>query len=125
MTLSLRNTSSATCVLGGYPGAQMLDAHGTQLPTTVVRGGNYPFTNFAPSTVTLAPGALAYFNLGYSNVPTGAETTCPSATELIVTPPNAYDHLTLAATLAPCGHGTITVSPVFGPGSSATQTTAP
>jgi len=125
MTVELRSTATTTCVLGGFPGLQLLDASGAQLPTHVVRGGSYQFTNFAPTTVTLAPGGISYFNLGYSDVPSGAETSCAKATSMWVTPPNAYDHLTLAATLAPCASGTVTVSPVFGPGSTATQTTAP
>jgi len=124
-TIQLRNTSSSTCILGGYPGLQLLDAAGAQLATTVVRGGTYPFTDFAPSTVTLSPGSLSYFNLGYSDVPTGNQTVCPEASSMWVTPPNAYDHLTLTTTLAPCDNGTVVVSPVFGPGSSETQTTAP
>jgi len=125
MTIRLRNTSSSACVLGGYPGMQLLDANGAQLPTTVVRGGSYPFANLTPTTVTLAPGAVAYFNLGYSDVPSGGETACPKASSMWVTPPNAVDHLTLVTTLAPCSGGTVVVSPVFGPGSPATQTTAP
>jgi hypothetical protein len=125
ITLVLHNTSTASCVLGGYPGLQLLDAAGAQLPTHVVRGGSYPFTNFAPGVVTLAPGAITYVNLGYSDVTTGAETTCPKAASMWVTPPNAYDHLTVTVTLTPCAGGTVVVSPVFGPGSPATQTTAP
>jgi len=124
-TIALRNISSSTCVLGGYPGAQMLDAQGAQLPTTVVRGGAYSFTNLPRSTVTLATGGVAYFNLGFSDVPSGSEVTCPSAAQLIVTPPAAFDHGTLTVDMAPCDNGTMVVSPVFGPGSPATQTTAP
>ena len=125
VTIALRNTGTATCTLGGYPGLQLLDAAGVQLPTHVVRAGSYPFTDFAPSTVTLAAGGTAYVNLGYSDVPSGSETSCPKAASLWVTPPGAYDHLTTTLALAPCAGGTVTVSPVFGPGSPATQTTAP
>jgi hypothetical protein len=102
----------------------MVDAQGAQIPTTVVRGGSYPFTDLPPSIVTLAPGGVAYFNIGFSDVVTGSETSCPSATQLMVTPPNAYDHLTIAVQIAPCDNGSLTVSPVFAPGSAATQTTA-
>jgi len=124
ITVVFRNISSTACVLSGYPGGQMLDAQGTQIPTTVVRGGRLPFTNLAPSVVTLGPGGVAYFNIGFSDVPTGTETTCPRAMSLIVTPPGAYDHVTIAVAIAPCDKGLLTVSPVFGPGSVATQTTA-
>jgi len=123
-TVVFRNASSTTCVLGGYPGGQMLDGQGAQIATTVVRGGSYPFTDLPQSIVTLLPGGVAYFNMGFSDVPAGGETSCPSASQLVVTPPNAYDHQTITVQMAPCDNGTIAVSPVFGPGSAATQTTA-
>ena len=79
----------------------------------MVRKGNYSFTSMAPTTVIVAPGQSAYFNIGYSDVPVGIETVCPTSASLEVTPPNAYDHLVMAAALAPCGGGTMAVSPVF------------
>jgi Protein of unknown function (DUF4232) len=109
----------------GFPGAQLLGAAGSQLPTHVVTGGNYQFTNLTPDPVVLAPGATAYFNLAYSDVPSGAETTCPTATQIEVTPPHASDHVTVAVQLTACGGGTVTVSPVFAQGSPGAHTTAP
>jgi hypothetical protein len=112
-TVGLRNTASTSCTLGGYPGLQLLGTGGATLPTTVVRKGNYPFTAMAPTTVTLAPGQSANFNIGYSDVPVGNQTSCPTSVSLQITPPNAYDHLVITASLGPCGNGTMTVSPVF------------
>jgi hypothetical protein len=86
--------------------------------------GNYSFTAMAPTTVTLAPGQTAYFNIGYSDVPVGSETSCPTSGSMLVTPPNAFDHLTVSATLAPCGGGSLTVSPVFSATGANTQSTA-
>jgi hypothetical protein len=111
--------------MDGYPSAQLLDASGTELPTHVVTGGSYQFTGFAPTPVQLAPGATAYFNLAYSDVPSGAETTCPAAAQIEVTPPHAVDHDVVTAALTACGAGTLTVSPVFASGSPGSQTTAP
>ncbi|HLN41163.1 MAG TPA: DUF4232 domain-containing protein [Acidimicrobiales bacterium] len=125
LTFALHNTSTSPCPSDGYPSVQLLDASGTELPTHVVSGGNYQFTNFAPSPVQLAPGATAYFNLAYSDVPSGGETTCPTAAQIEVTPPHAVDHGVVAVQLAACGAGTLTVSPVFGSGSPGSQTTAP
>jgi hypothetical protein len=103
-----------------------LSASGAPLATqTTVRGGGYSFTNFPAAQVTLAPGATAYFNVGYSDVPTATETTCPSPARLEVTPPNDYSQLTVGFQGDVCDHGTLTVSPVFGAGSPQTQTTAP
>jgi hypothetical protein len=124
-TMGLRNTASTSCTLGGYPGLQLLGAGGAALPTTVVRKGTYPFTAMAPTTVTLAPDQSAYFNIGYSDVPMGNQTSCPTSVSLQITPPNAYDHLVITASLGPCGNGTMTVSPVFLATGSNTQFTAP
>lgn len=112
-TISLKSSSSVPCVLDGYPGLQMLGPGGAIIPTTVVRKGVYSFTSMAPSTVTLTNGESASFNMGYSDVPTGNETSCPTSVDLQITPPNAYGHLTIAAKVAPCDNGSITVSPVY------------
>ncbi len=124
-TVALKSTAAGPCVLGGYPGLQMLSSAGTALATAVVRKGNYSFTSMAPTTVTVAGGQSVYFNIGYSDVPAGNETTCPSSASLEVTPPNATDHLVMAATLAPCSGGMVTVSPVFASTGANSQTTAP
>ena len=125
-TFGLRNSSTSSCTLVGFPGTQMLGASGAPFATqTTVRGGGYSFTNFPATQVTLAPGATAYFNLGYSDVPTATETSCPSPARLEVTPPNDYSQLTVSFQGNVCDHGTLTVSPVFGAGSPQTQTTAP
>lgn len=124
LTFSLRNSSSATCVMDGYPGAQLLTATGTSLTTTVVRGGSYTFSDFPPAPVTLVPGATAYLNLAYNDVPTGSG-PCPTAGQIEITPPNATDHQTLTLQIMACNQGTLTVSPVFAASSSETQTTAP
>jgi hypothetical protein len=104
---------------------QLLSATGAPLPTSVVRKGSYSFTAMAPTTVTIAPGQSVYINIGYSDVPEGSETSCPTSGALEVTPPNATDHLLIEAKLAPCGGGTMVVSPVFLATGANTQTTAP
>jgi hypothetical protein len=124
-TVALKSTASAPCTLGGYPGMQMLSASGSALPTVVVRKGSYPFTAMAAATVTVGPGQSAYFNIGYSDVPVGNETTCPTSASVQVTPPNAFDHLVMTAAFAPCGGGTLVVSPVFLSTGANSQTTAP
>jgi hypothetical protein len=123
-TVALKSTAATTCVLGGYPGLLLLASSGSSLATKVVRGGTYNFTSFTATTVTLTTGGSVYFNIGYSDVPEGSETSCPTSSSLEVTPPNAYTHLVLTAALAPCGGGTLVVSPVFAAGTE-TQTTAP
>jgi hypothetical protein len=121
--VALKSTAAIPCILGGYPGLQLVGATGAALATTVMRKGNYSFTSMAPTTVTLTDGQSALFNIGYSDVPTGAE-ACPSSTSLEITPPNAFDHLVVPASLGPCG-GKLVVSPVFLATGSNSQTTAP
>jgi hypothetical protein len=125
LTFGFRNTSSATCSLFGYPGLQLLDAAGQDIATTTVRGGTYSFTNFAPANVSVGPSATAYFNVGYSDVPTGTESSCPTAAQLQAIAPNTTTPLVVKGSFTVCNHGTLTVSPVFGSGSTETQTTAP
>lgn len=125
LTVALRSSSAKPCVLTGYPGLQLLGANGAALPTNVVRKGSYSFTSMAPTTVILSAGESVDFNLGYSDVPTGGESSCPTSSSMEVTPPNATDHLVVAASLAPCGGGTVVVSPVFFSGGPGSQSTAP
>ncbi len=117
LSVSLKNISSTTCTLAGYPGMQLLSSTGASLPTNVVRGGGQPFSasaaNQPPSTVTLAPNAVAAFSLNYEDVPVGGETTCPTSAKAEITPPNDTAFLTVALQIAPCGGGTIHVSPVY------------
>jgi hypothetical protein len=125
VTFGFRNTSSATCTLTGYPGIQLLGAGGTDIATNTVAGGGDSFTSFAPTTVEVAGGATAFFNMGYSDVTTGTETSCPTATALQVTPPGTSTPLQVSGQFEVCNGGTVNVSPVFGRNSPETQTTAP
>ena len=124
-TVALKNTSASNCTLNGYPGLGMTGSNGASLTTTVVRKGNYNFTAMAPTEVIISSGQSVYFNMGYSDVPTGSATSCPAAANLVITPPNAYTSMTTPAQLAPCDNGTIVVSPVFTAASPGAQTTAP
>jgi hypothetical protein len=112
-TVVLRNTSASTCRTSGYPALQMVDGSGGALPTITVDGGHYSFTSQVPASVTLAAGQAGSFNIGYSDVPVGNETSCPTSAALQVTPPAANGHVTVAATLSPCGGGTLVVSPIL------------
>jgi hypothetical protein len=124
VTLGLGNTASATCTLFGYPGVQLLGP-GTDIATDEVEGGAESFTDFARTNVSVGPGATAYFNIGYSDVTTGTESSCPTATALQVIPPNTTTRLTVSGRFTVCNAGTVDVSPVFGAGSPETETTAP
>jgi hypothetical protein len=125
VTFGLRNTSSATCTLFGYPGIQLLGPGDAAMATDEVEGGGQSFTDFARANVSVGPGATAYFTIGYSDVTTGTESTCPRTAAVQVIPPNTTTPLIVSGQYTVCGAGTVNVSPVFGAGSPETETTAP
>jgi hypothetical protein len=125
VTFGLRNTSSATCALFGYPGVELLGPDGAVIATNDVRGGVESFTNFPAANVSVADGATAYFNIGYSDVVSGGESSCPTSTAIQVIPPDTTTELKVAGRFTVCNSGTVDISPVFGAGSSETETTAP
>jgi hypothetical protein len=112
VTYGLSNASAVACTLFGYPGVQMLDASGRPIPTQVSHGGSYTFPVETPRVVTLSPGAQASFFLGYTDVPSGTEMSCPQSARLNITPPGSTGTVQLADQIAPCGGGAVTVSPV-------------
>jgi hypothetical protein len=125
LTFSLANSSSAVCTMYGYPGMLLLSASGAGLPTIVTRGGGLAFETIAPTNVSLRPGQIAYFNLGYNDVTQGM-TTCSSATQVEITPPNDTTHAVVSVPqINACGNGALNVSPVFATTNPATSTTAP
>jgi hypothetical protein len=117
MSVNLTNHGSSVCTLFGYPGMQLLDGSGNKLPTNVVRGGGPQFpvaaANQPPTTVTVAPQQTVAFSLSYEDVPVGNETTCPTSVNSLITPPGDFTSATVALAIAPCGGGTIHVSPVY------------
>jgi hypothetical protein len=91
----------------------------------VVRGGSLSFLDIAVETVTVPAGESAYFNLGYSDVVTGGESSCPTSSSLEITPPNDTEQLVVQVKIDACDGGRLSVSPVFGAPNPATSTTAP
>ena len=109
LRFTFTNRSAASCTLYGYPGMGRLNAEHQVMATKVIRGTSTVVPAEPEHTVTLAPGGQASFFAGYSDVPGGS--ACPRSSYLEVTPPNAYDHLTLPVSATVC-RATITVSPV-------------
>ena len=61
----------------------------------------------------------APFGLFWSDVPTGAETTCPTSMSQLISPPGQTTALSLTGvTMAPCNSGTINIGPIRPPGSA-------
>jgi len=119
--VSFENVSTTTCTLYGYPGLQMLAAGGKPIRTQVLRGVAYTVPFVAERLVTLPHGHEASFDLGYDDATGYGNERCPTSVRVEVTPPNAYEPITVVWRMQPYGGGTIqhlrcgqiTVSPVF------------
>lgn len=123
LTFRVANTAPTSCWLYGFVGMQMLDAAGRNLPTRVVRNGGLFSNQSGPTQFTLQPAQAASFLVAFGEVPVGSETTCPQAAQLVLTPPDEFDHMTLTVKgwpLSPCNAGELDVAPVRPPGGSPT-----
>lgn len=102
----LRNTSSATCHLTGFPGVSLLDAGGSEIGAPATRD-----PAATPQQVTLAAGASASAVLHTVNGGiSGAPCRAPS-TQVRVYPPDETQALTFAGVVEVCGD-VFTVGPV-------------
>jgi hypothetical protein len=95
------------------------------MTTYVVRGGSLTFLDIPVTTVSVPPEGWAFFNLGYSDVVTGGETSCPTSSSLEITPPNDTQQLVVKVAIDACDGGRLSVSPVFGSSSPYASTIAP
>jgi hypothetical protein len=119
VTLALHNVSGAPCTLRGYPGARLLDRHGTALPLTIKRGGGFfPDTQRDVRPVVLKPGGRARFGVSFvtNNEFAGAH-VCRTAAAAMSSAPGAAGHwwrlsLRGAPRISPCGNQLV-VSPVY------------
>jgi hypothetical protein len=119
-TVHFENVSSARCTLEGYPALLMLGAAGTPLATEEHRGPSVTVPSIAPRLVTLAPGAKASFDIGYSDATGYANERCPTSARVAIIPPEDTKPITIAWRLEPYGGdiphlrcGEIAVSPVY------------
>ena len=108
-----KNTSTTSCQLHAFPGVAGLDSSGNQLVQASRVVNLAPFTGSTASlpTVTLAPGDTASALVYGSDVPTGTATSCVTYAALLVTPPNAFQSVRVAATMPGCSG--LRVGPVY------------
>jgi hypothetical protein len=86
VNLLFKNTSTATCVLSGYPGVAGLDSTGHQVT----------------QAVSLAPGQTASAKVEGTDNPVGTATSCPVLAGLLVTPPNTYASVRVPIAVGDC-----------------------
>jgi len=109
VSIAIRNVSSQTCTLRGFPRLRLRNGSGP-LPT-LVRHGGLAILEQPVSTVTLAPGKRASLLVAFSMVPTGGETTCPRATTLVIFLRDGHGKLSVPFVASPCNHGRLQESP--------------
>jgi len=115
-TFIFTNNLAVPCTFFGFVGAQRLDAQGNPLPTRVVRGGAFVSNLPGPTLVTVSPGGTATFKMHWEDVPVGNETTCPTSSQLAVTPPDEFVPLIIPFQTMACGGGELDVSAIQLPG---------
>lgn len=119
-TIIVTNVGSTPCTVNGYPTMGLTSGSGAPLTVTIVNGLTVsvsPQASAPPSPVTIAANGTAQFAYQYSDVPVGAETSCPSSEAASVTLPNGGGSSpSFAFTATPCNNGTIHVSPVYAGG---------
>jgi hypothetical protein len=116
--ITVTNTGPSACTVNGYPTMALFSGSGAPLTVTMANGLTVtvspPAANAGPSAVTIAPSSTAQFAYQYSDVPVGAQTSCPSSESVSVTMPGATTGSpAFALAIAPCNNGTIRVSPVY------------
>jgi hypothetical protein len=87
---SFTNQASASCTLYGYPGFQLLGQSDQPIATHVT------WTPGPKRVIVLPPGGHAWFTMQYPAATGYGSLTCPTSSQLEVTPPNAYHSITVA-----------------------------
>jgi len=113
---------SSTCTTTGWPLIRYFNASGSPMTTTIVRSSSF-FTGQAgvpttPAPVTVQSGGSLQFSLGYSDVPVGTQTSCPTVDHFTVNLPGSLgtsNAITVSGggSFAPCGAGLAYVSPLY------------
>jgi hypothetical protein len=115
--VTVSNTGTTTCTVDGYPTLALFSGSGAPLTVTMANGLTVDISsqaNAAPASVALAPSSTAQFAYQFSDVPVGTETSCPTSEQASTTMPGSTTPSpTFALAIAPCGNGTIHVSPVY------------
>lgn len=118
-SIVLTNNGHRSCRTSGYPGLQLLSAHGAKLPTSVRHE-----TAKRPTVVTLAPGARMHSAASWGAVAGAGESQSggceQNPTAVRVALPGVSGTVRATWSYGPvCGHGTITVG-ALAPGAGRT-----
>lgn len=103
--VQLTNVSSQPCHMQGFPGLDLINSSGTSI---VNAGRGCPWASAGSCATQLdyvslpAHGGAASFGFAWQSTPAPGQ-QCPESASALVTPPNAFDHLTLPLQIAVCG----------------------
>jgi hypothetical protein len=111
LQFSVKSLTQQACYLEGYPGMQMVDANGHDIATRLRWGNGYLFGNQTKQYVVLKTGQAAYFDVEWVHFPTGNQ-SCPTASYLLVTPPDERTTIAVPVSLQDVCGGALTTSPV-------------
>ena len=90
--LTLTNEGQRSCSLDGYPGLGLEDFGHHPLPSHTFWGPTFFDRDPGRQLIVLSPGETASASLAFVS---GATKHAVDASYLVVTPPNAYDHLVI------------------------------
>jgi hypothetical protein len=100
--LTLTNVSNQSCTVDGYPGLQLLNSSMQPITTKTVWGSTYFDTNPGPAALTLSPGETVSADIAFTVRQAATPLFRPTASYYLeVTPPNSYQHVTLAIPQGP------------------------
>lgn len=111
LSVRLRNVSQNACTTSGFPSLALRRGPNT-IPSRVRHGG-VAFLKRPVKKVTIPPGGVATVLVAYSDVPTGNERRCPTATTLLVQPPGAGEAVRVRTTITACNRGLLSTSPIL------------
>lgn len=104
MQLIVKNSSSTTCVLDGYPGVSLVNASSdTPIGAPAVRDASAP----SSGPISLAPGNSASALLRYTQAGNYPSCTQVHADSVMVYPPGATDRIIIAHPLTACSNSAI------------------
>lgn len=92
--LTFKNTSSANCTTGGFPGVAGLAGSTQVLQATRTGASN--------GQIILAPGQSAMTQVSAVNIPSGTAQSCSNLSGLLITPPNTVATAQLTLDLPGC-----------------------
>ncbi|NNN10406.1 MAG: DUF4232 domain-containing protein [Acidimicrobiaceae bacterium] len=105
LPVAIKNTTSQSCTISGYPGLQMVAASG-KIPTVVAQSSSVSVPSEPVTSITINPGASAYFILGFSDSTGYSGVSCPTSSSIEITLPGDTKALSVAVSVSPYG-GTV------------------